>query len=107
RKAESFHVEGVIACPKCFAGLQDAFKKSLQPGFPEFTPHLSSGLSQGGGMFFPEHWTVGVVVQGHQVRTPKHRDLSFGRKKDADCAAKTLRPRFKRPELSCGPVKGA
>ena len=105
--AVALEKEGPVLRPESLTGPEHRIEQLLQPGRPELGPRFANGRPERRRVLAAEDGKVRVVVKGHEVGTPEHRDLGLRRQQMAERAPQALRPSVHGPERRLRPVQGA
>ena len=105
--AVALEKEGPVLRPESLTRSEHGIEQLLEPGRPELGPRFANGRPERRGVLAAEDGTVRVVVEGHEIGTPEHRDLGLRRKQMAERAPEALRPTVDGPERRLRPVQGA
>ena len=75
-------------------------------GLPDISPEFPSARPERAGMAFTRSkaWTVRIVVELHELRSPPEKHRVPGHEHRADHRAQALRPATDRPERSARPI---
>ena len=101
--AAAFQEQQQAFVPGRLAGLQHLVDARTDVG-PDFLPHLAGRRAQRPVVLDAQGGAVGVVVEEGEFLAPAHPHLIARGQKNAHHGAQALRPGFRRPERSLGPV---